>query len=162
MSETTSASNDIELGYDFSYIPELKLRIISPITYKFSTSSSTGKNVVICTFDYRLDMNDDAWNTFMTSMRSISHFLDEESDPLAVHTVYARATVSDNDEYVQDTGKRIARAKAESKAYKVLSRQINNLVNKKIKLLESAVNLFNQKSLRVQNHNVEYITKIGG
>lgn len=161
MSETTT-SNDIDMGYDFDYVPDLKLRIISPITYKFSTSSSTNKKVVICTFEYRLDMNDNAWNKFVTSMRSITRFLDEESDPFAAHTVCARATVSNNDEYVASTGKKIARAKAESIAYKVLSRQINNLVNKKIKLLESAFNLFNKKSSNVQNHNVDYITKIGG
>lgn len=140
--------------------PSLKLMIVSPIEFFISESQRSGKKnkKIICTFRYTLNMNNDKWCSFGLQ----PDFLDKDSDPFRIRTVKAQATVSDVDEYSEYTGKSIARARAEAKAYKALHRAVDRMVNRKLKELMHGCDAFCQKSLAVQEHNAEYVKRIGG
>ena len=103
-------------------------------------------------------MNNDKWYSFGMQCG----FLDKDSDPFRIRTVKAQATVSDVDEYSEYTGKSIARARAEAKAYNALYRAVDRMVNIKLKELMHGCDAFCQKSLAVQEHNAEYVKRIGG
>lgn len=140
--------------------PSPKLMIVSPIEFFISESQRSGKKnkKIICTFRYTLYMNNDKWCSFGLQ----PDFLDKDSDPFRIRTVKAQATVSDVDEYSEYTGKSIARARAEAKAYKALHRAVDRMVNIKLKELMHGCDAFCQKSLAVQEHNAEYVKRIGG
>lgn len=140
--------------------PSPKLMIVSPIEFFISESQRSGKKnkKIICTFRYTLNMNNDKW----CSIGLQPDFLDKDSDPFRIRTVKAQATVSDVDEYSEYTGKSIARARAEAKAYKALHRAVDRMVNRKLKELMHGCDAFCQKSLAVQEHNAEYVKRIGG
>ena len=140
--------------------PSPKLMIVSPIEFFISESQRSGKKnkKIICTFRYTLNMNNDKWCSFGMQ----PDFLDKDSDPFRIRTVKAQATVSDVDEYSEYTGKSIARARAEAKAYKALHRAVDRMVNIKLKELMHGCDAFCQKSLAVQEHNAEYVKRIGG
>ena len=140
--------------------PSPKLMIVSPIEFFISESQRSGKKnkKIICTFRYTLNMNNDKWCSFGLQ----PDFLDKDSDPFRIRTVKAQATVSDVDEYSEYTGKSIARARAEAKAYKALHRAVDRMVNIKLKELMHGCDAFCQKSLAVQEHNAEYVKRIGG
>lgn len=140
--------------------PSPKLMIVSPIEFFISESQRSGKKnkKIICTFRYTLNMNNDKWCSFGLQ----PDFLDKDSDPFRIRTVKAQATVSDVDEYSEYTGKSIARARAEAKAYKALHRAVDRMVNRKLKELMHGCDAFCQKSLAVQEHNAEYVKRIGG
>ena len=140
--------------------PSPKLMIVSPIEFFISESQRSGKKnkKIICTFRYTLNMNNDKWCSFGMQ----PDFLDKDSDPFRIRTVKAQATVSDVDEYSEYTGKSIARARAEAKAYKALHRAVDRMVNIKFKELMHGCDAFCQKSLAVQEHNAEYVKRIGG
>ena len=140
--------------------PSPKLMIVSPIEFFISESQRSGKKnkKIICTFRYTLYMNNDKWCSFGLQ----PDFLDKDSDPFRIRTVKAQATVSDVDEYSEYTGKSIARARAEAKAYKALHRAVDRMVNRKLKELMHGCDAFCQKSLAVQEHNAEYVKRIGG
>lgn len=140
--------------------PSPKLMIVSPIEFFISESQRSGKKnkKIICTFRYTLNMNNDKWCSFGLQ----PDFLDKDSDPFRIRTVKAQATVSDIDEYSEYTGKSIARARAEAKAYKALHRAVDRMVNIKLKELMHGCDAFCQKSLAVQEHNAEYVKRIGG
>ena len=140
--------------------PSLKLMIVSPIEFFISESQRSGKKnkKIICTFRYTLNMNNYKWCPFGMQ----PDFLDKDSDPFRIRTVKAQATVSDVDEYSEYTGKSIARARAEAKAYKALHRAVDRMVNIKLKELMHGCDAFCQKSLAVQEHNAEYVKRIGG
>ena len=140
--------------------PSPKLKIVSPIEFFISESQRSGKKnkKIICTFRYTLYMNNDKWCSFGLQ----PDFLDKDSDPFRIRTVKAQATVSDVDEYSEYTGKSIARARAEAKAYKALHRAVDRMVNRKLKELMHGCDAFCQKSLAVQEHNAEYVKRIGG
>ena len=140
--------------------PSPKLMIVSPIEFFISESQRSGKKnkKIICTFRYTLNMNNDKWHSFGLQ----PDFLDKDSDPFRIRTVKAQATVSDVDEYSEYTGKSIARARAEAKAYKALHRAVDRMVNRKLKELMHGCDAFCQKSLAVQEHNAEYVKRIGG
>ena len=140
--------------------PSPKLMIVSPIEFFISESQRSGKKnkKIICTFRYTLNMNNDKWCSFGLQ----PDFLDKDSDPFRIRTVKAQATVSDVDEYSEYTGKSIARARAEAKAYKALHRAVDRMVNRKLKELMHGCDAFCQKSLAVQEHNTEYVKRIGG
>lgn len=140
--------------------PSPKLMIVSPIEFFISESQRSGKKnkKIICTFRYTLYMNNNKWCSFGLQ----PDFLDKDSDPFRIRTVKAQATVSDVDEYSEYTGKSIARARAEAKAYKALHRAVDRMVNRKLKELMHGCDAFCQKSLAVQEHNAEYVKRIGG
>ena len=140
--------------------PSPKLMIVSPIEFFISESQRRGKKnkKIICTFRYTLNMNNYKWCSFGMQ----PDFLDKDSDPFRIRTVKAQATVSDVDEYSEYTGKSIARARAEAKAYKALHRAVDRMVNIKLKELMYGCDAFCQKSLAVQEHNAEYVKRIGG
>lgn len=140
--------------------PSPKLMIVSPIEFFISESQRSGKKnkKIICTFRYTLYMNNNKWCSFGLQ----PDFLDKDSDPFRIRTVKAQATVSDVDEYSEYTGKSIARARAEAKAYKALHRAVDRMVNIKLKELMHGCDAFCQKSLAVQEHNAEYVKRIGG
>ena len=140
--------------------PSPKLMIVSPIEFFISESQRSGKKnkKIICTFRYTLNMNNDKWYSFGLQ----PDFLDKDSDPFRIRTVKAQATVSDVDEYSEYTGKSIARARAEAKAYNALYRAVDRMVNIKLKELMHGCDAFCQKSLAVQEHNAEYVKRIGG
>ena len=140
--------------------PSPKLMIVSPIEFFISESQRSGKKnkKIICTFRYTLNMNNNKWYSFGPQ----PDFLDKDSDPFRIRTVKAQATVSDVDEYSEYTGKSIARARAEAKAYKALHRAVDRMVNIKLKELMHGCDAFCQKSLAVQEHNAEYVKRIGG
>lgn len=66
------------------------------------------------------------------------------------------ATCSENDAFDLEIGKRVARAKAESSAY----RQINKRINKALKQIEDLSVEFNDKTFAVEDHNWDYIDSI--
>lgn len=155
------------MDYTSENLPNFKIEIVGDIRYEHTISNKTGKNITICIFDYRLNENDNSicnikmaaamLNTIIYGKTNKVISFPEECNPFIIRTAYARVVVSANDTYSESKGKSLARAKAESKAYAMLSRVLNNFLNKKLKKLESAIALFNQKSQKVQVHNNFYL-----
>lgn len=157
------------MDYTSGNLPNFKIEIVGDIRYEHTISNKTKKDMTVCIFNYRLNENDSdisAIKTAITILNSSTYSknnkiidLPGDCNPFITRTAYARVVVSANDTYSESKGKSLARAKAESKAYAVLSRVLNNFVNKQLKKLESAVALFNQKSQEVQAHNNLYLSE---
>lgn len=83
----------------------------------------------------------------------INMFADEDC-----HEAVAEAHVNPEDVYDVETGKRIARAKAESLAYKKVNKLFSRICGR---LTCAAISFmeFNEKSESVVNHNDEYLSR---
>ena len=77
-----------------------------------------------------------------------------------IYTVTAKATCNNNDVFDKHTGREIANARAEAKAYKHAQTLVKKQVKEVIKRYYDMTLEFDEKADFVQRHNVEYVNEI--
>ena len=107
-------------------------------------------NTVYCTLQYTVDVPgaySDMIATFMPN-------------DYTVYTATGKATCNGDDVFNKHTGREIAEARAEAKAYKHVQTLVNNQVKEVIKKYYDMTLEFDEKADYIQKHNAEYVTEI--
>jgi hypothetical protein len=104
------------------------------------------KKTVSCKMFYRLKMDDDIYMLF-------AHLFDEY--PSCIESVTATTHLSEGDEFDVNKGMQVARAKAETIAYKIARKNVKKLSDKLASMLVGT-NDFENRAEDVINHNEEY------
>ena len=107
-------------------------------------------NTVYCTLQYTVDVPgaySDMIATFMPN-------------DYTVYTATGKATCNGDDVFNKHTGREIAEARAEAKAYKHVQTLVNKQVKEVIKKYYDMTLEFDEKADYIQKHNAEYVTEI--
>lgn len=110
------------------------------------------KQIVTCVVKYTLNASD--WNI----TRALS-LIDNHRDPIFgnVMTSYSVAKLDPTDTFDVDKGKRVARAKAESKAYDKVSQKMVKMFCEFMDDTVDEMNTFCEKANGVVEHNSRYL-----
>ena len=110
------------------------------------------KQIVTCVVKYTLNASD--WNI----TRALS-LIDNQRDPIFgnVMTSYSVAKLDPTDTFDVDKGKRVARAKAESKAYDKVSQKMVKMFCEFMDDTVDEMNTFCEKANGVVEHNSRYL-----
>lgn len=129
---------------NFGQVEPIKLSFTDPIYY--TKINSGGTTVVYCKLQFAIKGPDDV-------LKSIKAFADEDC-----YESIGQATVDPQDTYDFETGKRIARAKAESLAYKKVNRLFTRICGR---LTDTALMFFrfSDKVEFILDHNDTYLSK---
>ena len=106
-------------------------------------------NTVYCTLQYTVNVPG-AYSKMIATM----------PNDYTVYTATGKATCNSDDVFNKHTGREIAEARAEAKAYKQVQVLINKQVKDVIKKYYDMVLEFDEKSDYIQKHNAEYVTEI--
>ena len=109
----------------------------------------TEGNTVYCTLQYTVNIPG-VYSDMIAIMDN-----DEQ-----IYTVTAKATCNNNDVFDKHTGREIAEARAEAKAYKYVQTLVNNQVKEVIKKYYDMTLEFDEKADYIQKHNAEYVADI--
>ena len=110
----------------------------------------TVANTVYCTLQYTVDVPgaySDMIATFMPN-------------DYQVHTATGKATCNSDDVFDKHTGREIAEARAEAKAYKHVQTLVNKQVKEVIKKYYDMTLEFDERADFIQKHNAEYVADI--
>ena len=110
----------------------------------------TEGNTVYCTLQYTVDVPgaySDMIATFMPN-------------DYTVHTATGKATCNSDDVFDKHTGREIAAARAEAKAYKHVQTLVNKQVKEVIKKYYDMTLEFDERADFIQKHNAEYVADI--
>lgn len=129
---------------NFGPVEPIKLSFTDPIYY--TKPNTNGTTIVYCKLHFVVKGPNDVLST-------IEVFADEDC-----YEVIGQATVDPRDVYDFEAGKRIARAKAESLAYKKASKLFARICGR-LTSIALAFMQFNEKSESVVNHNDEYLSR---
>ena len=77
-----------------------------------------------------------------------------------IYTVTGKATCNSDDVFDKHTGREIANARAEAKAYKQVQTLIDKQVKEMIKKYYDMVLEFDEKADFIQRHNAEYVAEL--
>lgn len=110
------------------------------------------KQIITCVVKYTLNASD--WNV----TRALS-LIDNQRDPIFgnVMTSYSVAKLDPTDTFDVDKGKRVARAKAESKAYDKVSQKMVKMFCEFMDDTVDEMNAFCEKANGVVEHNTRYL-----
>ena len=106
-------------------------------------------NTVYCTLQYTVNVPG-----------ACSKMIATMPNDYTVYTATGKATCNSDDVFDKHTGREIANARAEAKAYKQAQVLINKQVKETIKKYYDMVLEFDEKSDYIQKHNAEYVTEI--
>ena len=129
---------------NFEQVEPIKLSFTDPIYY--TKPNTNGNATVYCRLQFAVKGPTDVLNT-------IDVFADEDC-----YESIGQATVDPRDDYDFETGKRIARAKAESLAYKKASKLFARICGH-LTSVELSFMQFNDKAEFVVDHNDIYLSK---
>ena len=129
---------------NFEPVEPIKLSFTDPIYY--TKPNASGTTTVYCKLQFVVKGPNDVLNT-------IPMFADEDC-----YETIGQATVDPRDAYDFETGKRIARAKAESLAYKKTSKLFARICGHLTSVALSFMQ-FNDKAESVVVHNDTYLSK---
>lgn len=107
-------------------------------------------NTVYCTLQYTVDVPgaySDMIATFMPN-------------DYTVYTATGKATCNSDDVFDKHTGREIAAARAEAKAYKHVQTLVNKQLKEVIKKYYDMTLEFDEKADFIQKHNAEYVADI--
>ena len=107
-------------------------------------------NTVYCTLQYTVDVPgaySDMIATFMPN-------------DYTVYTATGKATCNGDDVFNKHTGREIAEARAEAKAYKYVQTLVNKQVKEVIKKYYDMTLEFDERADFIQKHNAEYVADI--
>lgn len=130
---------------------DFKLSFTTAPDFKVTTSKKTGKKVITCILVAKIvtpDINvvgDPLFDLFGWGENCI--------------TVTGKAVCSVNDNFNEEIGKAVARAKAESNAYKIASKMLHSRILLLDKVLDAAER-FAEKARKVVNHNSGFINQV--
>lgn len=128
---------------DFGQVEPIKLSFTDPIYY--TKTNWGGTTVVYCKLQFAIKGPSDV-------LKAIKMFADEDC-----YESIGQATVEPRDDYDFETGKRIARAKAESLAYKKVNRLFTRICGR---LTDTVLMFFrfSDKTEQVVDHNDKYLS----
>lgn len=106
-------------------------------------------NTVYCTLQYTVNVPG-----------SFSDVIATVANDKLTYTVTAKATCNSDDVFDKHTGREIANARAEAKAYKQVQTLIDKQVKEMIKKYYDMVLEFDEKADFIQRHNAEYVADI--
>lgn len=116
------------------------------------------KKVVTCLIDYRVKCSIYEIKTMIGNMCALAG-QDSQDSIFHTFTVNAQARLHPNDVFDVEVGKKIARAKAESYAYKFANDQLQKYCKKFINRVNKALDNFDLKTSEVVHHNNKYLEK---
>lgn len=133
---------------------KLKLSFNEPTFYV-----NESKKTVTCVMNYRLCVKgNDALAAAIHLVSGV--YLNEDDNAIRYpFVVSSTAKLNPLDKFDVETGKKVARAKAESSAYKHISRTLNRSIGKFVRESVELCAEFNRKAFDVCAHNDEYISK---
>lgn len=111
--------------------------------------------MIICIITYWINIPQDIFNII-----TVAHKVEEYKCFDIKHISVGKAVLSDGDKFDLELGKRIARIKAETTAYKLAHNKIYDLYQKTINMADKAVFKFKTKTEGVVRSNNEYIDKV--
>lgn len=106
-------------------------------------------NTVYCTLQYTVNVPG-----------SFSDVIATVANNKLTYTVTGKATCNSDDVFDKHTGREIANARAEAKAYKQVQTMINKQVKEVIKKYYDMTLEFDEKADFIQRHNAEYVADI--
>lgn len=133
---------------------KLKLSFNEPTFYV-----NESKKTVTCVMGYRLRVKGN--DALAAAIHLVSGaYLDNDENAIRYpFVVSSTAKLNPLDKFDVETGKKVARAKAESLAYKHISRTLNRSIGKFVREAVELCAEFNHKAVNVCAHNDEYISK---
>ena len=133
---------------------KLKLSFNEPTFYV-----NESKKTVTCVMGYRLRVKGN--DALAAAIHLVSGaYLDNDENAIRYpFVVSSTAKLNPLDKFDVETGKKVARAKAESLAYKHISRTLNRSIGKFVRESAELCAEFNCKAFNVCAHNDEYISK---
>lgn len=115
------------------------------------------KKVVTCVLNYWLNLPD---YISCETLDNLSRFYGNNSlIPQYIMSVSAQAKLDPHDEFNVEVGMKVARAKAESKAYDQTARRLCNIFDNFIDKFGHSIETFCEKADGVVNHNARYINQ---
>ena len=108
-------------------------------------------NTVYCTLQYTVNVPE-ACSDMIVIMGNVGNDL--------LYTATGKATCNSDDVFDKHTGREIAAARAEAKAYKQVQVLMNKQVKDVIKKYYDMVLEFDEKSDFIQKHNAEYVAEL--
>ena len=108
-------------------------------------------NTVYCTLQYTVNVPE-ACSDMIVIMGNVGNDL--------LYTATAKATCNSDDVFDKHTGREIAAARAEAKAYKHVQTLVNKQMKEVIKKYYDMTLEFDEKADYIQKHNAEYVTEI--
>ena len=107
-------------------------------------------NTVYCTLQYTVNVPEACSDMIATFM----------PNDYTVYTATGKATCNSDDVFDKHTGREIAAARAEAKAYKHVQTLVNKQVKEVIKKYYDMTLEFDEKADFIQKHNAEYVADI--
>lgn len=136
---------------------DIKLSFSKP---KFQTNG----NKIICKLNYHINIP----NMFLAEPYMVDGKIMEDAaqvqtlfDLGLMHTATGKAVCSSSDEFDKKTGRAIAVARAEAKAYKHAKLLVRKHIKYVVDFYNDAVLAFEAKADSVQRHNKEYVEEKG-
>lgn len=134
---------------------KIKLSFKEPVFYV-----NEAKRTVTCVLGFKMhSTSDDRYNKLWSALCYMSdHVLDDDENVLKYDfNVTETAVACPGDEFDVETGKKIARAKAEASAYKHTAKTLYRVMGEALKILTDSSAEFITKASTVYKHNHEYI-----
>jgi hypothetical protein len=118
------------------------------------------KGVVTCVMNYRLKYPNEDWR-LVNAIKYVADCYIEDKDNMLRYpfTVDAQAKLDPKDKFDVEVGKKVARAKAESSAYRYVTKQIEKVFAKFINKYVDMRDEFFVKADSVIEHNNHYLAQ---
>lgn len=118
-------------------------------------------NTVTCKLSFRLNPSDGTrYNSYCDALFNLSDAVLKEEETLRYSwTIAETAKLDPADTFDVETGKKVARAKVESSAYKFIANKVAKIINSGYDVIACACEQFIEKAAGVKRHNDEYLSQ---
>ena len=118
-------------------------------------------NTVTCKLSFRLNPSDGTrYNSYCNALFELSDaVLKEEESIRDGWTIAETAKLDPADTFDAETGKKVARAKAESTAYKFMAKKIAKVIDNSYNVIVGSCEQFIEKAAGVKHHNDKYLSQ---
>ena len=118
-------------------------------------------NTVTCKLSFRLNPSDGTrYNSYCNALFDLSDaVLKEEESIRDSWTIAETAKLDPDDTFDVEIGKKVARAKAESTAYKFMAKKIAKIIDNSYNVIVNSCEQFIEKAAGVKRHNDEYLSQ---
>lgn len=118
-------------------------------------------NTVTCKLSFRLNPSDGTrYNSYCKALFNLSDAVLKEEDSIGDSWfITETAKLDPADTFDVETGKKVARAKAESSAYKFMAKRISKIIDKSYNVIVNSCEQFIEKAAGVKRHNDEYLSQ---
>ena len=118
-------------------------------------------NTVTCKLNFRLNPSDGTrYDSFCNALFELSDAaLKEEESIRDRWTITETAKLDPADTFDVEIGKKVARAKAESSAYKFMAKKIAKIIDNSYNVIVDSCEQFIEKAAGVKRHNDKYLSQ---